>query len=143
MQFVLNIYDDGCKLKLVTFSMLSQAQPFNMNAMGRSGFPAAEFEPIGMGRSRFSPAGMVTPGFNPSQMAFSRQLSSITGISVPISAQPGMGIVGEFALIVNNEHNLSVKSSSAAAQIWHTIFSNHNYYKILASDWYCARLFVA
>lgn len=29
-------------------------------------------------------------------MAFARQLSSITGISVPISAQPGMGIVGEF-----------------------------------------------
>jgi len=50
--------------------------------------------PAAMGLPAFR-APQMRPALNPSQMAFSRQLSSITGISLPLSIQPGMGIVGE------------------------------------------------
>ena len=88
--------------------MLSQVPPFNVNAMSRSGFPATQ--PTGMGQSRFS-APIMRSEFNPSQMAFSRQLSSITGISVPISAQPGMGIVGKLCLLEERDSKLSIEST--------------------------------
>ena len=88
--------------------MLSQVPPFNVNAMSRSGFPA--IQPTGMGQSRFS-APIMRSEFNPSQMAFSRRLSSITGISVPISAQPGMGIVGKLRLLEERDSKLSIEST--------------------------------
>ena len=78
------------------YPSLQQSQPFDMNAMSRSGLPAMPSSVIGT-----SPLGLsgirapqMRPALTPSQMAFSRQLSSMTGISIPISAQPGMGIVG-------------------------------------------------
>lgn len=86
--------------------MLPQAQPFNVNAMSRSGFPT--MQPTGMGQSRFS-APIMRSAFNPSQMAFSRQLSSITGISVPISAQPGMGIVGKLCPVEECDFKLFIE----------------------------------
>lgn len=88
--------------------MLSQVQPFNVNAMSRSGFPTTQ--PTGMGQSRFS-APIMRSEFNPSPMAFSRRLSSITGISVPISAQPGMGVVGKLCLLEERDLKLSIEST--------------------------------
>lgn len=81
------------------FSMypsLQQSQPFNVNAMSRSGLPAMPASVIGTSPLGFAGirAPQMRPALTPSQMAFSRQLSSMTGISIPISAQPGMGIVG-------------------------------------------------
>ena len=66
--------------------------------MSRSGFPA--IQPTGMGQSRFS-----------APITFSRRLSSITGISVPISAQPGMGIVGKLRLLEERDSKLSIEST--------------------------------
>ena len=67
-----------------------------MNAMSRSGLPAMPSSVIGTSPLGFSgiKAPQMRSALTPSQMAFSRQLSSMTGISIPISAQPGMGIVG-------------------------------------------------
>lgn len=78
------------------FPSLQPSQPFDIRAMSRSGLPAMSSPAIGMSPSGF-PAPRVPQmrsSLTPSQMAFSRQLSSVTGISIPIAAQPGMGIVG-------------------------------------------------
>lgn len=75
---------------------LVQTQPFTMNAIARSGLPSVPSPALGspaMGLSALRNPQM-RPAYNPSQMGFSRQLSSITGISLPLSVQPGMGIVG-------------------------------------------------
>lgn len=67
-----------------------------MNAIARSGLPSVPSPALGspaMGLSALRNPQM-RPAYNPSQMGFSRQLSSITGISLPLSVQPGMGIVG-------------------------------------------------
>lgn len=71
-----------------------QVQPFNINAMSRSGLPSLT--------SSFRTPAIRSP-MNPSQMAYSRRLSGVTGISLPISAQPGMGIVGEL-IRMKEEH---------------------------------------
>ena len=76
----------------------THTQPFEMNAMSRSGLPTITspvMRPTALGLSAFRGPRMRS-AFNPAPMAFSRQLSSITGISLPMSAQPGMGIVGGF-----------------------------------------------
>ena len=80
-------------------SLQQQQQPFDINSMSRSGFPATPSTVMGPSPLRLSAirASQMRPALTPSQMAISRQLSSVTGISLPISAQPGMGIVGTFA----------------------------------------------
>lgn len=97
-------YLEGC-LKTILLSLrmysfpqqsLVQTQPFAMNAIARSGLPSVPSPALGspsMGLSALRNPQM-RPAYNPSQMGFSRQLSSITGISLPLSVQPGMGIVG-------------------------------------------------
>lgn len=69
-----------------------------MNTMTRSGLPSMTSPAMETASMGISPlrSPLLRSSWSPSQMAFARQLSSITGISVPISAQPGMGIVGEF-----------------------------------------------
>ena len=82
---------------------LLQTQP--LTAVSRSGLPSMPSPVVGstaMGLSAVRRP-LMRPAFNPSQLAFSRQLSSMTGISLPISVQPGMGIVGEFTQ--ENERN--------------------------------------
>ena len=83
------------------FPSLQQPQPFDMNPMGRSGFPTSPSTVMGpspLGPSAIR-ASAMRPVLTPSQMAFSRQLASITGISLPLSAQPGMGIVGKLTRV--------------------------------------------
>ena len=79
------------------FPSLQPAQPFDIRAMSRSGLPAMSSPAMGMSPLGFSAsrAPQMRSALTPSQMAFSRQLSSVTGISIPIAAQPGMGIVGK------------------------------------------------
>lgn len=77
---------------------LQQPQPIEINAMGRSGLPSMTSPTMGPAALRLSAFRnpQMRSAFNPAEMGFSRQLSRVTGISLPISAHPGMGIVGGF-----------------------------------------------
>ena len=100
------------------FPSLQPAQPFDIRAMSRSGLPAMSSPAMGMSPLGFSAsrAPQMRSALTPSQMAFSRQLSSVTGISIPIAAQPGMGIVGKLNaygwVIFNTKLPEKKKSSS-------------------------------
>ena len=100
------------------FPSLQPAQPFDIRAMSRSGLPAMSSPAMGMSPLGFSAsrAPQMRSALTPSQMAFSRQLSSVTGISIPIAAQPGMGIVGKLNaygwVIFNTKLSEKKKSSS-------------------------------
>lgn len=99
------------------FPSLQPAQPFDIRAMSRSGLPAMSSPAMGMSPLGFSAsrAPQMRSALTPSQMAFSRQLSSVTGISIPIAAQPGMGIVGKlnaYGWVIFNAKLPEKKSSS-------------------------------
>ena len=89
------------------FQSLQPSQPFDINAISRSGLPTMSSAVM-----RASPMGLsalrtpqMRPALTPSQMAFSRQLSSVTGISIPIATQPGMGIVGRLCMWMSYKYD--------------------------------------